>query len=273
MRFALSNIALPAFEHEQELHAVAAFGIEGIEVAPSRVWRDTWAGLRPDDIDAYRRAVGDAGLEIVGLHSLFWDQPDLGLFRDPETRARTLDFMAHLSALCRDLGGRTLVFGSAPARRRGDLPLAEAEMEAARFFADLEPRIAGHDTCFVFEALGPSDSDFVNSVRDAKRLVDAVDSPILRMHLDAKAMVEAGEMNAEAVALALPALAHVHVNEPDLGLLGTSGRIDHVRFGSLLRDAGYGGWVSIEQRMLSNENSLADATRSIAVLRAAYATG
>ena len=64
-------------------------------------------------VRAYRRDVEAAGLRVVGLHSLFYDHPELGLFRDAERRDRSLDFLVHLSAVCRDLGGADVDLGAA----------------------------------------------------------------------------------------------------------------------------------------------------------------
>ncbi|MDA1091571.1 MAG: hypothetical protein O3A85_14840, partial [Proteobacteria bacterium] len=106
MKFAISNIALPAFNHGGELGRLAEMGLDGIEIAPSRIWRDTWKGLKPGEVSDYRRLIEEAGLCVVGLHSLFFDQPELGLFKEPQKRADSLDFLEHLSGVCRDLGGR-----------------------------------------------------------------------------------------------------------------------------------------------------------------------
>ena len=86
-------------------------GLTGLEVAPSRVWEDSWLGLSPNVAEIYRSEVEQVGLTVVGLHSLFYDQPQLGLFRFGDNRVRTLDFLEHLSKLCRDLGGTTLIYG------------------------------------------------------------------------------------------------------------------------------------------------------------------
>lgn len=270
MRFAVSNIALPAYEHGAELDALAAFGLEGVEVAPSRVWQNTWHGLRASDVAAYRARVEAAGLAVVGLHSLFFDQPDLGLFRDGAIRARTLDFLTHLSSVCRDLGGRTLVYGSAPARRRGDLSLDVARDEAVMFFSDLADRIDDHGTCFCFEPLGPDEADFVNSVYDALDIVEAVNSPVLRTQIDAKALVANEELSADVFEAAAPTLVHVHTNEPGLGVLGRDGAVDHAAMGSHLKAIGYEGFVSIEQRMLNEDDPLADVSASAEILRRCY---
>ncbi len=268
MKFAASNIALPAFGHTRELALLADIGLHGLEVAPSRIWKDTWAGLAASDVAQYRKQIEAAGLKAVGLHSLFFDHPELGLFRGPDTRASTLDFMAHLSAVCRDLGGRTLIYGGG--RQRGEMALEDAYAEAEEFFGELLARIAGHGTCYSFEPLGPKDSDFINSVADSIRLVRALDSPMLRVQLDAKALVENHELNAETVATTAPYLVHVHANEPGLAVLGSSGAIDHAALGKYLKGIGYDGYVSIEQRMLSEENPMADLAESVRVLKKCY---
>ena len=134
-RFCASNIALTAYGHDGELGRLAEMGLGGIEVAPSRIWHDTWHGLTAADVAAYRQAIENAGLSVVGLHALFYDHPELGLFRDAEGRRQTLEFLEHLSAVCRDLGGRTLIWGGG--RRRGDVPAVEAEPEANAFMGEL----------------------------------------------------------------------------------------------------------------------------------------
>ena len=105
MKFSVCNIALRAFDHADDFGRLVEFGLDGIEVAPSRVWRDTWRGLTTVEVNDYRRRVENAGLSVVGLHSLFYDQPELGFSKEPALRARSLDFLQHMSKVCRDLGG------------------------------------------------------------------------------------------------------------------------------------------------------------------------
>jgi hypothetical protein len=66
-----------------------------------------------------------------------------------------------LSKVCRDLGGKTLIYGGG--WRRDGLAEDETMAEAVRFFEDLTVRIEGHGTCFCFKPLGPGDSNFINS--------------------------------------------------------------------------------------------------------------
>ena len=268
MKFSTSNIALSAFDHSEQLCQVSGLGISGLEVAPSRVWKDTWSGLKVSDVERYRRQAEGAGLKIIGLHSLFFDHKDLGLFRDGALRAKSLDFMEHLSALCRDLGGRTLIYGGG--RWRKERAVDQAFDEAADFMGELSHRIEDHGTCYCFEPLGPGDTDFIHTVGDSVRIVEAVASPALRVQIDAKALVENDEAELSSFNVGAPYLVHYHANEPGLGVLGSSGLVDHSKLGACLKEIAYSGYVSIEQRMLNEDDPVSDLAMSAKYLREHY---
>ena len=269
MKFATSNIALTPYNHTAELSAAAELGLTGLEVAPSRVWRDSWKGLKATDVDAYRGEVEGANLQVIGLHSLFYDQPDLGMFGDKENRAKTLEFMVHLSKLCRDLGGHTLIYGGG--RQRGNIPSEEAFTRCIDFCGELCALIEGHGTAYCFEPLGPQKMDFINSVNDSIRIVEAVNNPSIRVQLDAEALHDNDEINDQIFTAAKPYLLHVHANEPGFSVLGSSGYVDHMAIGNHLRTIEYDGYVSIEQRMLNEKAPLADLAQSISILKKCYA--
>ena len=107
IKFALSNIALSPYNHDNELERLAQLGFTGLEIAPSRIWKDTWRGLRAKNVKGYRDRIEAAGLSAIGLHSLLYDHPDLTIFGDRTERRTCLEFLIHLSGVCRDLGGRT----------------------------------------------------------------------------------------------------------------------------------------------------------------------
>jgi sugar phosphate isomerase/epimerase len=270
MKLATSNIALNPGTPVAELRAAAEFGFTGLEVASSRVWDNQTAKVTPAQVTAYRREVETAGLQVVGMHSLFWDEPELGLFKGADIRARTLDFLTHLSGICRDLGGRTLIYGSQTARTRGDLPLADAVTETIDFFGELDNRIDVHGTTYCFEPLAPKDGDFINSVQDSLDIVERLNKPALGLQIDAKALVANNEATLTPFMEGRDRLVHFHANEPDLGVIGSSGEIDHALLGQCLRDIGYEGYVSNEQRMLNGDDPLPNLAKSFAVLSACY---
>lgn len=268
-RIAVSNIGLPAFDHADALPRLAALGVAGLEVAPSRVWRDTWGGLASAEVEAYRKSVEAAGLTVVGLHSLFFDHPELGLFKGAESFERTVAFMLHLSALCRDLGGRTLIYGGG--RKRGAVAMDPARAECDAFLDAVLPAMAAHGTVLCFEPLGPRDTDFLNTVAECRALVERRAHPALGLQVDAKALADNAE-DVEAVMVASKGrIVHYHANDPGLVVVGSTGALDHPRLGAALASTGYDGWVSVEQRMLSEPGWLDDLSASVAAVRAAYA--
>jgi sugar phosphate isomerase/epimerase len=268
MKHAISNIALRPHTPADMFHQLAGLGLDGLEVAPSRVWADTWGGLSSADVEFYRRRVEAAGIEVIGLHSLLFDQRELALFEDDSTRRQLRDFFVHLSAVCRDLGGRTLIWGGG--RKRGTLPVAEACEIAIAFFSEIASKTVEHGTCFCLEPLAPTDTDFINSVLEAKEIVDAVNSPSLQIQIDAKALAANNEMVPETFHAVAENLVHYHANEPGFDYLGASGTVDHAAAGHYLRDIGYDGYVSIEQKMIDPKNPLAAIEKSVSLLKDAY---
>ena len=153
MKIAASTLALPAFDHLPLLPRLAEMGVAGIEIAPAHTWPGPWRVVAAAAIDDYRRAAGEAGLAITGLHAPLAGRPELGLFKGPEALAATIDFLAHLSAVCRDLGGRTVILGG---RRRGALAESDAWTELRAFLETLLPRIEPHGTVLCLAPVGPT---------------------------------------------------------------------------------------------------------------------
>ena len=62
MKPAISNIALPAYKHEDELRRLRDIGFSGLEVATSRVWLESDKLTFPQ-VESYRHQVEQAGLK------------------------------------------------------------------------------------------------------------------------------------------------------------------------------------------------------------------
>ena len=83
-------------------------------------------------------------------------------------------------------------------------------------------------------------------------------------------MALAGEVQPETFEAVRDDLVHVHANEPGFDILGTSGKVDHAKIGTCLKDIGYDGYVSIEQRMVNGSDPLADIAKSVQHLKECY---
>jgi sugar phosphate isomerase/epimerase len=253
------------------MEALREMGFEGLEVALSRVFSGDWNNPTSLQIKNYRYGIEVMGLSIVGLHSLFWDRPEYTMFGDKDVIIKTIDFLVKLSAICRDLGGKTLIYGSRTARTKGHRTVKEANKEAVDFFDLLCKRVEGHGTCFCIEPLETDVADYVHSVLESQTIVEAVSHPALKVQIDAKAMALADEIQLKVFKSIRNELAHVHVNEPGFDVLGTSGLVDHEKIGKYLKYIGYEGYVSIEQKMINADAPLTGIRHSARVLKECYA--
>lgn len=247
MRLVVSNIAWPVAADAEVADMLAAEGVAGIEVAPTKIWPKP-AEATDAELDACRAFWEGRGLPVVSAQSLLFGRPELTLFDDAATRQRTLDYLTTVVRACARLGAGPLVFGSPRNRRRGSLPATDAFAIATGFFGQLADAATREGAIVALEANPPKyGADFVTRAPEALELVRAVNHPGLRLHLDAACMTLAGDDPA-LIADGLAELCHFHASEPMLAPLGPASKVPHAALAGHLRAAGYGGYVSVEMR-------------------------
>jgi D-psicose/D-tagatose/L-ribulose 3-epimerase len=269
VRFAVSNIAWPREQDEAVAAVLNEHGVAGIEAAPTKLWPHPLQAS-DSDIDTVRRFWADRGIAIVAAQALLFGKPDLTIFESATTRAATLEYLGGIVRVCAKLGASALVFGSPKNRRVGSLPTDEAMRIAVEFFTRLGEASAKANTCIVMEANPPVyGADFVTCAAEAIELVERVNHPGFRLHLDTGCMTLAGDPIAETFARGSRWMKHFHVSEPNLDPPGTSGQVDHATFAKALRD--YTGWISLEMRE-GQPFDLDTFTQPVRWLRANYGT-
>jgi sugar phosphate isomerase/epimerase len=214
--------------------------------------------------------VEDAGLATIGLHWLLAKTEGFYLTSpEPQVRKRTGDYLIMLAEATRDLGGSLMVFGS-PKQR--DLLPGVSHDQAAGFALEVFTRIMptldaiGVDLCL--EPLAPSETNFLNTCAQARRLIEQLDHPRFKLHMDVKA--QSGETATTVPALISKYARHAgHFHAQDVNLRGPGmGDID---FGPIMRalvESGYDRWVSVEVFDFS-PGALETARQSIACLKQA----
>jgi sugar phosphate isomerase/epimerase len=107
------------------------------------------------------------------------------------------------------------------------------------------PFVAAYDVTICMEPLAPAETDFVTTVADAVRLIDAVAHPNFGLHLDVKAMSSESTHVPALVRRYAGRAGHFHVNDAS----GRGPGFGDTDFGPILQaldDAGYGHWLSLE---------------------------
>jgi sugar phosphate isomerase/epimerase len=249
MKIALCNEVLKEKSFAEQCRYAAQLGYHGLEVAPFTLSDEPHRISASERRELRSQAEGE-GIEITGLHWLLLTPEGLSI-TSPEdaVRSRTADFLKALVELCADLGGSVLVHGSPKQRQllEDDSP-PEAFSRVTNLFSVVAPVAEKAGITYCIEPLTRQETNFINCLEDANRLVGAVGSPAFRSMLDVKAAL-GGEQESllDVIDRWYPTglLAHVHLNDVNLRAPGQG----NVQFHPILKRLqlqGYDGVVSVE---------------------------
>jgi len=246
MKFAMCNEFCEGRSFDQACRLAADVGYDGVEIAPFTL-ADSVLDLGPDDRARLRETAAGHGLDVVGLHWLLAAPEGLHLNSpDPAVRRRTVDYLLAEIRFCADIGGTRLVCGSPRQRNLADAETYEQTwerfVETCRRLGDLAAECG---VIFCIEPLAPEETDFITSAAEARRLVEAVDRPALRMMLDVKAMAAESDPMPDIIRRCAPYVEHFHANDANRSGPGF-GSTDYVPIARALRETGYDGYVSVE---------------------------
>lgn len=249
LSLALCNEVIGDWDFAAQCDYAAALGYAGLEVAPYTL-ADQPHRLAAAKRAELRRAAHAAGIRITGLHWLLTTPAGLSINGpDARRRHRTIDVIERLIGLCADLGGSVLVHGS-PAQRRvaaDDDPVAARARALETFAAAARAAQAGGVT-YCIEPLSRAETNFVNTLAEAARIVREIASPALRTMIDTSA---AGQTEAQSVpeliAHWLPTglVAHVQLNDTNRKAPG-QGTDDFPAILRALQRSGYQGIAAVE---------------------------
>lgn len=246
MKFAICNETYQNESLERVCEDVATCGYDGLEVAPMTLAEDPFA-LTEAEAGRMGEIIRAAGLTCVGLHWLLLKPEGLHLTTSDEgVRRRTMDFARHLAGLCAAMGGKVMVWGS-PKQR--NVPEGVSYDQVFRRTADALREIC--EVCLragvtiAIEPLSHKETNFLTTAEEALRLIEAVDSPACRLHLDVKAMSYESKPIPRIIRESREHLVHFHANDPNLRGPGT-GEVAYAPIVDALREVGYEGFVSVE---------------------------
>ena len=247
MKLSVSNIAWPADLDSDALEMLTSMGVEGIEIAPTRVWPD-WVGMTSKEAHRYGTIIQKAGLSIPAFQSILYGLPELKVFKNKSCQQALLDHLKKVFRIASILEVGVLVFGSPKNRDRGELTEEEAFTQAVPLFKSVGKMANANGTWLCIEPNPPHyGSNFITAWNDALRLVREVDTPGFGLHLDTGCILMNNDEPAEAVRACAGMIKHLHISEPFLSDF-SSPAVPHEKVASALAEIGYDGWLSIEMR-------------------------
>ena len=246
MRLALCNKTLDDRPIEAFFQLAATAGFGAVEVIPGSLGTSV---SEPDPAMRVqvRQVARALGLDVVGFNSLLQHAPHLNLVtRDPDLRRDSAAELVAIVQMAAHFGVSVIVVGS-PRQRRA--PEDTGFEEAAELFIDeLRPaadEAARLNITLCLEHLTTSLTNFMNDTQEGIAVARAMNHPAVKLVLDVKQISQETQTFEAAVDLALPWLAHVHVNDANMHAPG-EGDTDFTPIIRKLRAVGYEGLLSIE---------------------------
>lgn len=247
IRLGMCNELFEGHDLAATCRTLKSLGYEGLEIAPFTL-APRINELTPAKRQETRAIIEDAGLEIIGLHWLLARTEGFFLTTpDAAVRRATADYLVALAEATRDLGGTLMVLGSP--KQRDLLPgVSEADAlgYAADVFAETLPTIAAFGVELCLEPLAPSETNFLNTCAQAVSLIERVNHPNLKLHMDVKAQ---SSETADSVPGLIRRYARDagHFHAQDVNLRGPGmGDVDFGPILAALVASGYNRWVSVE---------------------------
>ena len=162
-----------------------------------------------------------------------------------------------------EVGIETITFGSSGSRSLPDgFPRSDAELQFTAVLARLAPLAGKHGVTLSVEPLQKRETNFINRVDEAARIVRAVQHPRVRITADIFHMMREGEGPA-SIAKAGDLIHHVHVAEKRERTAPGRDGDDFRPYLRALRDSDYRGRVSIESRWSDLAKELPVAVKAL----------
>ncbi len=246
MKFAICNEIFEGWEMDRAMAFAKEAGYDAIEIAPFTVAQHV-----TDISPAERRAIRDAArrndILISGIHWVLVKTEGMHLTHpDASIRRKTADYFVALVDFCHDIGGEFIINGSPRQRNimEGVTP-GQAWDWAAQTFEKAVHRAESCGITICFEPLAPSETNFINTAKEAVKFAGEFKSPAMSIILDVKAMSSETDPVPEIIRQTGKDFAYFHANDANLKGPGF-GDVDFVPIAAALRDVGYDGFVSVE---------------------------
>ena len=252
MKLCISNIAWSAPEDAPVYKLMKSYGVDGLEIAPTRLFPDAPYDQSADDIAKAKDDILSYGLTPIAMQSLHFGADGMAMFEGDKSRKALLEYTKKAVLFAENLGARILVFGSPKLRNINDI---DKEYNIALdFFCELGEYAAGHGRCVCIEA-NPVEynTNFINTTAAAYKLVCDAASSGFGLHVDTSTMIINGE-DMGIIGRIADKIKHVHISTPYLNGIDRAHDDFYKSFAQVLKQNQYKNYASVEMRRAQENN-------------------
>ena len=250
-KYALCNELFGSMDLSKAAETSKKAGYDGIEFAPYTVFgsfnnADVKAG-----IENIIRVLKANALEFAGFHWLLVDmrpeaRPMSLVSPDKTLRDAAVERLKLLLSAAGELGGGVLVLGSP--KQRGSVP-GQSVSQAVSLLVDSLSELGNYalncNSTLLVEALDQSQCNVINTLEEARSLLNAVSSPGISSMFDFHNCVDEKDSWETLIRKYSSIIKHIHINEWDGGPPG-SGSSDYAPAFKAIKETGFEGWISME---------------------------
>lgn len=249
-KYALCNESMQELSWAEQCNIIGNAGYKGVEIAPFTLVEKGVEEIGAGERQQMVQDMENAGIECAGLHWLLAPPPKGLHFTTPDDqlRKRSVDYLDSLIDFCGDLGGEVMIFGS-PGQRSTTEGLSV--QEAMDYFADGLSRVADHaqerGVKILVEPLSSDQTDVVNTLADAMKIVNQVNHPAIATMFDFHNTPDETEPFDVLVRKYADHIHHVHFQAMDGTLMSPADLTpEYLRVFEVLKELNYNKWVSVE---------------------------
>lgn len=244
-RYSVCNEMFEKWDFAATCKAIKAAGYSGIEISPFTL-ADNVDQIAPVRRRELKDIMRSEGLEFAGMHWLLVTPPGLHVTTaDKKIRDMSWEYVRKLVDLCADLGTGVMVFGSPKQRGSQGNTVAQALDNFKAGLASVAAHAGQRGCTILIEALPSKDTDAVNTMEQAVKMVQEINHPAIQTMFDFHNTPDEMLPLEELVKKYFRYIRHVHVNEMDGRYPGT-GSFDFLPVFQTLADLKYKRWVSLE---------------------------
>jgi sugar phosphate isomerase/epimerase len=249
-KYGFCNESLQDLSWARQCEIIGNAGYTGVEIAPFSLVEKGVKEISAGDRKQMVRDMKNAGIQCLGLHWLLSPPPKGLHFTTPDDKVRqkSVDYLDALVDFCGDLGGKVMIFGS-PGQRSTTKGLTVEE--AMDYFADGLAQVANHaqqrDVKILVEPLSSDQTDVVNTLGDAMKIVNKVDHPAISTMFDFHNTVDETEPMHELIRKYYGHIQHIQFQDMDGTLMRTDEITpEFVQVFKVLNELNYDKWISVE---------------------------
>lgn len=257
MRLSISNIAWTAEQDDYAYSLMKKYGYMGLEIAPTRIFPESPYDRLDEAVNWSAKLREQYQFTVSSMQSIWFGRQEK-LFGSEAERSTLIDYTKKAIDFATVIGCKNLVFGCP---RNRSIPEGANPALGVEFFRIIGDYAASKCTVIGIEANPPIyNTNYVNDTETAFDLIEAINSPGVKLNLDIGTMIQNGESLSE-LERKVEFINHVHISEP--GLKAIKERELHQQLKGILKSESYQGFISIEMGKTDNMQDIDNAMKYV----------